>query len=384
MKCNGIDVVTGEHTLISFDSVIDGVDHLLVPPEERIYLTPGFIDLQVNGFAGADYNAPHASQDEIAYSIRCMYATGVTRFFPTVITGSPENMTGALRNLAAIREAIPEGRAMEAFHVEGPYISPEDGPRGAHPRRWVRPPDYDEFRRFQDAAQGRVRLLTLSPEWPDAPRFIERLVEEGVVVSIGHTKADAPQIADAVLAGATLSTHIGNGAHAILARHPNYIWEQLADDRLNASMIVDGIHLGPAFLKVALRAKGAERSILVTDAVMPAGCSPGRYAIGEVQVELHADGSVRLVGETRLAGSALLMDRAIGNVIRLGGVSLRDAVTMAARNPARAARIAQRQRGLAVGDRADLVRFRFDSEGNEVQVIETYVSGERVFRAAAA
>lgn len=383
MKCNGIDVVTGEHTQISFNGVIDGVDHLLVPPEERIYIAPGFIDIQVNGFAGVDYNSPRATADEIAYSIRCMYATGVTRFFPTVITGSPETMTGALRNLAAVRESIPEGRAMEAFHVEGPYISPEDGPRGAHPQAWTRPPDYDEFRRFQEAAQGHIRMVTVSPEWPESARFIESLVREGVVVSIGHTKAEEPQIADAVLAGATISTHIGNGAHSMLPRHPNYIWAQLADDRLNASLIVDGIHLGQAFVKVALRAKGVERSILVTDAVMPAGCSPGRYALGEVDVELHADGSVRLAGGTRLAGSALLMDRAVGNVIRLGGVTLRDAITMAARNPARAGRIALRQRGLANGDRADLVRFRFDDESKEIQVLETWVSGERVYHSVA-
>jgi N-acetylglucosamine-6-phosphate deacetylase len=379
MKCNGIDVVTGEHTQVSFNRVIDGVDHLLTPPEERIYIAPGFIDLQVNGFAGVDYNNPATTQEEIAHSIRCLCATGVTRFFPTVITGSPDDMAGALRMLSAARESIPEGHAMEAFHVEGPYISPEDGPRGAHPERWVRPPDMEEFRRFQDAARGHVRLITISPEWKEAPHFIERVVGEGVVVSIGHTKANASQIADAVHAGATLSTHIGNGAHAMLERHPNYIWEQLAEDRLNASLIVDGIHLGPAFLKVALRAKGVERSILVTDAVMPAGCSPGRYQLGEVDVELHPDGSVRLLGGTRLAGSALMMDRAIGNVVRLGGVSLRDAVTMATRNPARVGRIASRQRGLAVAERADLVRFRYNAEAQEIQVIETYASGDRVF-----
>ena len=377
MKCNGIDVVTGEHTQISFNGVIDGVDHLLSPAQERIYIAPGFIDLQVNGFAGVDYNNPATEPEQIAHSIRMMYATGVTRFFPTVITGSPDEMAGAVRMLAAAREAIPEGLAMEAFHVEGPYISPEDGPRGAHPRRWVRPPDVDEFRRFQDAARGHIRLVTLSPEWREAPYFIERVVSEGVVAGIGHTKASASQIADAVHAGAALSTHIGNGAHSLLERHPNYIWEQLAEDRLNASLIVDGIHLGPAFLKVALRAKGVERSILVTDAVMPAGCSPGHYQLGEVDVELHSDGSVRLLGGTRLAGSALKMDSAIGNVVRLGGVSLRDAITMATRNPARVGRIASRQRGLAVAERADLVRFRYD--GDEVRVIETYVSGERVF-----
>ena len=169
---------------------------------------------------------------------------------------------------------------MEAFHVEGPYISPEDGPRGAHPARWVRPPDLEEFHRFQEAARGNIRLVTLSPEWPDATRFIEALTREGVVASIGHTRATSDEIAAAVSAGATLSTHIGNGAHATLPRHPNYIWDQLAEDRLAASFIVDGIHLAPAFLKVALRAKGLERAILVTDAVMPAGCAPGPVQAG--------------------------------------------------------------------------------------------------------
>src|SRR6185437_11918689 len=115
---------------------------------------------------------------------------------------------------------------------------------------------------------------------------------EGVVASIGHTKATSDQIRDAVSAGATLSTHIGNGAHAVLPRHPNYLWEQLAEDRLAASLIVDGIHLPESFLRVAIRAKGADRAVLVTDAVMPAGCEPGIYKLGEVDVELHSDGSV--------------------------------------------------------------------------------------------
>ena len=223
--------------------------------------------------------------------------------------------------------------------------------------------------------------MTLSPEWENAPAFIEQLVNEGVVVSIGHTSATAPQIADAVRAGATLSTHIGNGAHATLDRHPNYIWEQLAEDRLNASLIVDGIHLGPAFLKVALRAKGVERAVLISDAVMPAGCTPGHYKLGEVDVELHADGSVRLLGGTRLAGSVLSMDRAVENVMRLADMTLRDAVTMASRNPARVGRIASRQRGLAPGERADLVRFRYNQKVKQVEIIETYLSGEPVFQA---
>jgi N-acetylglucosamine-6-phosphate deacetylase len=381
MKCTGIDVMTGSAVEVSASAVIDCVDHLISPAQGLPHIAPGFIDLQVNGFAGVDYCSPTAPAENIGRSIQMMYASGVTRFFPTVITGSEQNIVGALRNLARARETLAEGASMEGFHVEGPHISPEDGPRGAHPERWVRPPDYDEFRRWQDAANGHVRLVTVSPEWPEAPAYIERLVRDGIVVSIGHTKAVAEQIEAAVNAGATLSTHLGNGAHSVLARHPNYIWEQLAQDRLAASFIVDGIHLGGAFVKSALRAKGIERSVLVTDAVMPAGCEPGPYMLGEVEVELHPDQSVRLRGGTRLAGSALTMDYAISKVMSLAGVTLRQAVTMATINPARIGRIASRQRGLAVAERADLVVFRTEPETGALRILETWVGGERVYAA---
>jgi N-acetylglucosamine-6-phosphate deacetylase len=380
MICNGIDVSSGASIEVSFDRAITVVDHLIHPLDDAPFITPGWIDLQVNGFAGVDYNSASSTHEDIALSIRAMFACGVTRFFPTVITGPPGSMSAALRNLANAKESIAGGSAMEAFHLEGPYISPEDGPRGAHPARWVRPPDPEEFRRFQDAAQGHIRLVTLSPEWPQAPRFIEKIVETGVVASIGHTRASATQLSDAVNAGATLSTHLGNGADAVLPRHPNYLWEQLAEDRLAASFIVDGFHLPPSFLNVALRAKGLERSLLVTDAVMPAGCPPGAYRLGEVAVELHPDGSVRLAGGTRLAGSALMMHRAITNVMKTARLSLRDAISLATRNPARIGRIPYRQRGLNPGDRADLVRFRYDEAANEITILETYVSGHQVFR----
>jgi N-acetylglucosamine-6-phosphate deacetylase len=379
MNLRGIDVSSGSSVEVSFDRAINVVDHLIRPLNDGVFLAPGWIDLQVNGFAGVDYNSPDASHEQIAQSIRAQFACGVTRFFPTVITGSPENMTAALHHLASAKASIAEGRAMEAFHLEGPYISPEDGPRGAHPARWVRPPDPGEFLRFQEAADGNIRLVTLSPEWPQATGFIEKLVEKGVVASIGHTRASASQIADAVSAGATLSTHLGNGADAVLPRHPNYLWEQLAEDRLAASFIVDGFHLPPSFLNVALRAKGLERSLLVTDAVMPAGCAPGFYKLGEVDVELQDDGSVRLSGGSRLAGSALQMDQAIGNVMRTAGLSLREAITLATRNPARVGRVPSRQRGLNPGERADLVRFRLDDVTGQISILETFLDGVRVF-----
>jgi N-acetylglucosamine-6-phosphate deacetylase len=381
MKCSGLNVATRENIELEFDTVIQHVNPVLETGDESVFLAPGFIDLQVNGFAGVDYNSPTVPHEEIEQSLRALFSTGVTRFFPTVITGAPADMLGALRNLADAKETLDDGSSMEGFHVEGPHISPDDGPRGAHPARWVRPPDFTEFQRWQDAARGHVRLVTLSPEWPEAPHYIERLAREGVVTSIGHTRATSQQIQDAVKAGASLSTHLGNGAHPVMERRQNYLWDQLAEDRLAASFIVDGIHLTNAFLRVALRAKGIERSILITDAVMPAMCGPGPYMLAEVEVELQDDGRVVLRGGDRLAGSSLRVDRGVENLMRFAGLNLTEAVTMATINPARVGRLVSRQRGLRNGERADMVRFRL--EDGRIRVLETYLNGRKVFGANA-
>jgi N-acetylglucosamine-6-phosphate deacetylase len=371
---------------IEYDAALVAVDELIEAPDLAEFVSPGFIDLQVNGFAGVDYNDPGVSHEAIARSIRTMFETGVTRFFPTLITGSEERIVGALRNLVAAKSSFaaerrPEAQAIAGIHVEGPHLSPEDGPRGAHPLEHIRPPDSEEFKRWQEAAQGEIRLVTVSPEWQESPAYIRTLVRGGVVASVGHTKANTAQIQAAVAAGATMSTHLGNAAHPILPKTQNYIWDQLAEDRLIASFIADGIHLPAGFLKASLRAKGLERAVLVTDAVMPAMCQPGRYSLGQVEVELRANGSVVIIGTERLAGSALRMDRAIGNCVRLAGVSLHEALTMVTVNAARAGRIAGRQRGLATGEKADLVHFRWDADSSTLHVKETIVAGVSAYRA---
>lgn len=383
MHVHAIDAGTRQPVEVRFDNTLLGVDPLIGRPDPGLpFLSPGWIDLQVNGFAGADYCDPSCPLESIERSLQVQFSTGVTRILATIITNSEPNLIGALRNLAAARERLPHGEAIEGIHVEGPHIAPEDGPRGAHPREHVRPPDIAEFRRWQEAARGAIRLVTLAPEWPGSTAYIEALVREGIVVSIGHTNATGDQIADAVRAGATKSTHLGNGAHNILQRHPNYIWEQMANDSLAAGFIVDGFHLPASFLKCAIRAKGLERSLLVTDAVSPAECEPGDFRLGVVDVELLPEGKVVMKGGTRLAGSALRMDRAIGNTVRMAGVTLDQALTMASRNPARVGRIAGRQRGLETGERADLVLFRWDDAARRITVLETYLSGRSVYRAA--
>ena len=367
-------------------SAISAVDELLRPPETDVYIAPGFIDLQVNGFAGVDYNDPQSTSEAIAGSLRRMFSTGVTRCLPTIITGSEARITGALGNLASAkrefeRNDLPEAHAISGYHVEGPYLSPEDGPRGAHPLEHIRPPDIEEFHRWQEAANGDIKLITISPEWDGAPAYISQIVRAGVVASVGHTKANTEQISAAADAGATMSTHLGNAAHATLHKTQNYIWDQLADERLSPSFIVDGIHIPAHFFSTCVRAKGIEHCVLVTDAVMPAMCEPGPYRLGQVDVELKSNGSVVLLGGSRLAGSALRMDHAIGNAIRFAKISLRDAISMATINAARIARIAGRLRGVNTGEKADVVLFEWDPQLFVLSVKETIVAGRSVYKA---
>ncbi len=381
MKCCGIDALTGEAVELCAEAgVITSVEPLLERSPSLPWLAPGFIDLQVNGFAGADYCSGETPLEAIEASLQAQFACGTTRLLATVITGSPEGMLAAIRHLAGARRELPHGSAIAGIHVEGPFISPEDGPRGAHPREHVRPPGLDEYRRWQEAAEGMIRMVTLSPEWSGSAQFIETITGEGVVAAIGHLNATPQQIEDAVRAGARISTHLGNGCHAVLPRHPNYLWHQLAEDRLAASFIVDGIHLGADFLRVALRAKGVERSVLITDAVAPAGCPPGPYRLGEVDVELHAEGRVTLRGQPRLAGSALRMDRGVENLMRIAGLTLQEALTMAARNPARLGRIEHRQRGLQPGERADVIEFDFEAATKSIRIRRTWLDGELVWQ----
>ncbi|NMC21945.1 MAG: hypothetical protein GYA33_16185, partial [Thermogutta sp.] len=242
-----------------------------------LFVSGGFFDIQVNGYGGREFSSPRLSVEDVFRIAESLWRFGTTRFLPTLTTQSHDVLVHGCRTLG---EAVARDSRLRAripgLHLEGPYISPQDGPRGAHPLPHVRAPDWDEFARLQDAADGNIRLITLSPEYENAPEFVRRAVKTGVVVGIGHTAADGDQIARAVDAGAALSTHLGNGAHPVLPRHPNYLWDQLAEDRLRASLIVDGRHLPPAFVKVAVRAKSPKKCILISDLSGMAGLPPGR------------------------------------------------------------------------------------------------------------
>jgi N-acetylglucosamine-6-phosphate deacetylase len=316
---------------------------------------PGFFDLQVNGFGGVDFNAPALTPDDVGVALMALRVTGVTRCLPTLITSPFDAFAAAARVLGRIDDP-----AVAGLHMEGPYISPEDGARGAHPREHVADASVDDFRRRQDAANGRIVLVTLAPEVPGVLPLVEHLVASGVRVAIGHTAAAPAQIADAIAAGAALATHLGNGCAAMLPRHPNPIWELLAADGVFASFIVDGHHLPPSTVKAMIRAKGPRRAILVSDAIAAAGCAPGEYRIGAQACTLGADGRVSLRGTPYLAGSSLTLDRAIANTVRYTGLSLEDVVPMATTIPAAFL-------GL---ETAGTVRAGWDSLSGELRVLE--------------
>jgi N-acetylglucosamine-6-phosphate deacetylase len=349
----------------------------------NLRLSAGFVDLQINGYGGMDFNDPATTTEQIAEITRRLWRTGVTKFCPTIITESAEHITACLTNLVRAAESSPEfQRAFAGIHLEGPFISTEDGPRGAHPRQHACPPNWEQFQRWQEAANGRIVILTLSPEWPESCAFIERAANAGIIVAIGHTAATPQHIADAVRAGAKMSTHLGNGSHAKIDRHVNYIWEQLANDNLWASFIVDGHHLPPSVVKCFLRSKGVNRSILVTDAIAAAGCPPGRYKLGNIEVEVLETGRVCLPNTPYLAGSAVQMHDSIGKAVLYSGVTLNEALQMATANPADALGKTGSFGRIEKGAAADVVLFDWDETAAKLNVVATIVNGEIVYHSS--
>ncbi len=366
------------HTGRTVEVVIrDGIIHAItnIPSGDSGWLSPGLIDLQVNGYQGFDLNSDDVTPDTVINLSRSVLAAGVTTFLPTIITASEEKIIACLRAIAAARQLNPPlSHMIPGIHVEGPYLSPEDGPRGAHPREHIRPPSIAEFERLQQASGGLVKLVTLSPHFDEAPGYIAALRGRGVLISIGHTHASPEQIHAAVDAGATLSTHLGNGVADRLPRHPNLLWTQLAEDRLTAMFIGDGHHLPSDTLKVMLRAKGLDRSILVSDVVALGGMPPGLYEtpVGGF-VELTPDGRLRLPGTCFLAGSVVALKDAVARLATTE-LSLSESLRLATQNPAR---VLGRLGKLQVGAPGDLIRFTW-KPGAEFQIESTLLQGTAV------
>ena len=345
--------------------------------DSTIQIAPALIDIQVNGFAGFDLNVATVTPEDVCAMVRSLWQVGTGFLCPTVVTASFQGISNSLRAIVeACKADALVAHSVLGIHLEGPYISAEDGPRGAHPLEHVREPDWDEFRRWQDIAEGQISIVTLASEKKNAIRFIEKLVANGIVVALGHTNASAKDIQAAIDAGAKLSTHLGNGAHALIRRHPNYIWEQLGADELWASLIVDGHHLPPSVAKSMMRAKTLDRCILVSDAVALAGMKPGIYQFAGKSVELTTDRCVRLVGTEYLAGSAIELARGIENSVRFAGISLKEAVSLATLQPMHLLNAKSQ-----VEAKTNLILFQWDAVQCKINLIATIVGGELVYHA---
>jgi N-acetylglucosamine-6-phosphate deacetylase len=279
--------------------------------------------------------------------------------------------------LACESDALVD-QCVAGIHLEGPYISAEDGPRGAHPFNAVKDPDWEEFMALQEAAGGRICMVTLAPERKGAEEMIVRLVNSGIRVSIGHTAASYEEIQNAINAGATVSTHLGNGSHAVLPRHPHYIWTQLAEDSLWASIIADGHHLHPSVVKVMARAKG-DKLFLVSDAAHLAGMKPGLYEthVGG-KVELLPTGRLQTVADSRvLAGSSASLKDCLEAFIRFTGSGFKDALSTATAVPAN---LLQNPRigNLNEGSDADLLLIDLETEPTKIKLMKVYKRGAAI------
>ncbi len=267
-------------------------------------------------------------------------------------------------------------RRYPGFHLEGPYISPDEGFRGCHPVKHIRKPSWDEFKAYQKAAGGKIVQVTLAPELEGAIEFIRLCKLNGIVIAVGHTNSTGVDIDRAVEAGATLSTHLGNGCANFIHRHNNPIWPQLANDNLTATIIADGFHLLPEELKVFYKVKGPDGVILTSDVIYLAGMAPGKYTFLESEVLLTEEGMLKNIEMNCLAGASFPLKTGVGNMMKFTGCSMADAINMASGNVARAYKLTDRG-SLSLGTRADLVLF--DMDGEQLRIRNTYLNGELVY-----
>lgn len=358
------------------DGVIQEISHIEYDSSLPI-ITPGLVDLQINGYMNIDFNNEPLSTEEWRMITYELAKTGVTTFYPTIITNSISNLLRIFEgNLDSLKKEPDVLKYIGGFHLEGPYLSKEDGPRGAHEKAFIKQPDWEEFKHLQEKAEGLIKIITLSPEWEESEVFIQNAVESGVKVAIGHTASTTEQIRKAVHSGALFSTHLGNGAHLQLPRHPNYIWDQLAEDSLWATVIADGYHLPENVLRVIKEVK-KDKMVLISDSVALAGMPAGDYktAVGG-EVTLTKEGRLHLKeNPALLAGSAQSLWESIQYYVNNGIGNMTDAIRRGSVLPADLMGLSQKD-GLSVGAPADLLAIRADNGGWDIEAVYKY--GKRV------
>ncbi len=342
----------------------------------NLYIAPGLIDNQVNGYKGVDFSDENFSPEQMIKAAEAIWKDGVTSFVPTLITNSHDNLIRNFKLLAESLEFPMLRLSVPGFHLEGPYISSEEGFYGCHPVMHIRNPSWNEFAEYQTAANGNIIQITISPEIEGAIEFIKLCTQNGIVVSLGHTNASAEIINLAVRNGARLSTHLGNGCANMIHRHNNPLWPQLANDLLTPSVIADGHHLLPEEIQVFYKVKGPDNMILTSDVNHLIGMTPGKYIFLGSEVVYTDDGLVKNPKLNCLAGASLPLRTGVETMMNYTGCSLGEAIKMVSGNVAHIYDL--KDRGiLAPGKRADIILFELND--NQLIIKKTFLSGELVY-----
>lgn len=341
----------------------------------NVYIAPGLIDIQINGFVGVDFSGPGLTVEGVRKATKALWKAGVTSYFPTIITSDIDRIKTNFAVLAEARKDPEIGKSIPWFHLEGPYISPFPGFRGAHLEKYIKTPDWDEFLEIQKAADYGIKIITVAPELTGAIPFIKKCVESGVTVSLGHHNGTAKEIQAAVDAGANMATHLGNGCANLINRHDNPLWPQLSNDAIAATIIADGFHLRREEVRTFYKVKGVDKTILVSDALDLAGLPPGEYTRGERTLVLTPD-VVQLPKENVLAGAASPISKCVGVVMEYTECGLKNAIQMASTNPARLFDL-DNIGEIGIGKRGDLIQFTM--QDSRMKILKTYVNGSVVY-----
>jgi len=373
-----------DHSPVSIeikDGIIAKVIRLKELPEdvEKKYIAPGFIDNQVNGYAGTSFvfGGSNLTFEGIKKATQALWKEGVTSYLPTLTTNDRNLLITNFTILAKAKTDNSLLGSIPGFHLEGPFISPVDGFRGAHPLEYVRKPGWEEFIEYQKAAEGNILQVTLAPELEGALDFISKCNENNIIAALGHHNASAEIITEAIDCGAKIATHLGNGAANTINRHRNPFWPQLADDRLMISIICDGFHLLPEEIRVFYKIKGTKNTIITSDVTSFAGLPPGEYVTSEgVTIQLTPEGKLYYPAQDVLYGAATPITKGVGNIMKFTGCSLADAIQMASTNPARLYGLKDRGE-IKPGMRADLILFTI--EDFTINIHKTLVKGIVVY-----
>lgn len=382
-RIEGLSYLDGKPvSIVVKDGKIEEVNRIAELPSgiKRFYIAPGMIDNQVNGFMGVSFLSETGGDltlADVKKATQALWERGVTTYLATLTSNTNEELLNIFTKLGKYRNDKSLLGSIAGFHLEGPYISPVEGYRGAHTLQFIRNPDWKEFMQYYEASGNSILTVTIAPELDGAMEFIRKCTEKGIVVALGHHNANAEVINKAVDNGAKISTHLGNGCANLINRHLNPLWPQLSNDKLSISIICDGFHLNPQEIRVFYKVKGTHNTIVTSDVTEFAGMPPGIYKIFDgAEIELKADGELSYPAQKVLYGSASAMDKGVRHIMNVTGCSLADAIKMSSTNPAKLYNLNDRGT-IEKGKRADLILFELGD--TKLEIKKTFVNGKLVF-----